>query len=106
MYPARRVPNEPPLREATLQHGDYFSVNFAAAGDTVRILDRDFFALGDPMWDLAFLLNVDSRKEDREGIDTEAVTRAYRDVRPSDSARLDWHLECLRAYWRKRGQDA
>jgi Ser/Thr protein kinase RdoA (MazF antagonist) len=56
------------------------------------------------MWDLAFLLNVESRKEDRDGIDMEAVTLAYRDVRPFDSARLAWHLACFEAYWRKREQ--
>jgi aminoglycoside phosphotransferase (APT) family kinase protein len=100
------VPDEPPLRETTLQHGDYFSVNFAATGDVVSILDWDFLACGDPMWDLAFLLNVESSKEDREGIATEAVIRAYREVRPFDAARLAWHLDCFRAYWRKRGQDA
>ena len=100
------VSGEPPLRETTLQHGDYFSVNFAAAGDTVRILDWDFFACGDPMWDLAFLLKADARKEDRERIDIEAVARAYREVRPLDSARLDWHQDCFQASWRKRGQDA
>jgi aminoglycoside phosphotransferase (APT) family kinase protein len=100
------VPNEPPLRETTLQHGDYFSINFAVTGGAVRILDWDFFACGDPMWDLAFLLKADARKEDREGIGVEAVTLAYRDVRPLDSARLAWHLACFRAYWRKRGQDA
>jgi len=98
------MPGEPPLRETTLQHGDYFSVNFAPAGDTVRILDWDFFACGDPMWDLAFLLKADSRKEDRESIDTEAVTRAYREVRPLDSARLTWQLDCFEAYWQKREQ--
>ena len=100
-----KVPNEPPLRETTLQHGDYFSVNFAATGEAVHILDWDFFACGDPMWDLAFLLKADSLKEDREGVDMEAVTLAYRNVRPFDSARLAWHLDCFEAYWRRRGQD-
>ena len=100
------VLGEPPLRETTLQHGDYFSINFAVTGSGVRILDWDFFACGDPMWDLAFLLKADPRKGDREGVDMEAVTLAYRDVRPLDSARLAWHLACFRAYWRKRGQDA
>jgi aminoglycoside phosphotransferase (APT) family kinase protein len=100
------VLNEPPLRETTLQHGDYFSVNFAVTEGAVRILDWDFFACGDPMWDLAFLLKADACQEDREGIDMEAVTRAYRDVRPLDSARLAWHLACFGAYWRERGQNA
>ena len=99
------VSGEPPLRETTLQHGDYFPVNFAARGSAVRILDWDFFAFGDPMWDLAFLLKADSRQEDRERVDIEAVTRAYREVRPFDDARLDWHLACFRTYWRKRDQD-
>ncbi len=98
------VRNEPPLQETTLQHGDYFSVNFAVTGGAVRILHWDFFACGDPMWDLAFLLKADARKEDREGIDIEAVTLAYREVRPLDSARLAWHLDCFQAYWRKRDQ--
>jgi len=99
------VADEPPLRETTLQHGDYFSVNFAVTGGGVRILDWDFFACGDPMWDLAFLLKADARQEDRDRIDMEAVTGAYCEVRPLDPDRLAWHLACLRAYWRKRGQD-
>ena len=82
------VPGEPPLRTTTLQHGDYFPVNFAASGDTVRILDWDLLAVGDPMWDLAFLLNVDDSREAREGVDTEAVLQAY--VRASLRGGAGW----------------
>ncbi len=96
------APEEPSLRETTLQHGDYFSINFAASGGAVRVLDWDFFACGDPMWDLAFLLKADAVKEEREGIDVEGIMGAYREVRPFDSARLDWHLACFRTYWQKR----
>jgi len=99
------APNEPPLQETTLQHGDYFSVNFAAARGTVKVLDWDFFALGDPMWDLAFLLKADFRREDRERVDMAAVLQAYSDVRPFDAARLDWHVACFEAYWRRREHD-
>jgi len=99
------APGEPPLRETTLQHGDYFSPNLAATPGRVHVLDWDLLALGDPMWDLAFLLKADSVKEDREGVDVEAVTLAYQNVRPFDSARLAWHLDCFEAYWRRRGQD-
>jgi aminoglycoside phosphotransferase (APT) family kinase protein len=100
------VLGEPPPWETTLQHGDYYSANFAATGSAVTILDWDFLACGDPMWDLACLLKAELVKEDREAVDAEAVTLAYRDVRPFDSARLAWHLACFQAYWRKRGQDA
>jgi len=54
------------------------------------------------MYDLANLLKSELRKADREAIDIGAVTLAYREVRPVDSARLDWHLACLDAYWGDR----
>ena len=95
------VPGEHPPWETTLQHGDYYAANFAATGDAVSILDWDFLACGDPMWDLACLLKGDLLKEDREGVAIEAVTLAYGEVRPLDSARLTWQLDCFEAYWEK-----
>jgi aminoglycoside phosphotransferase (APT) family kinase protein len=91
------APDEPPRHETTLQHGDYFSVNLACGAQGVRVLDWDLLACGDPMWDLAFLLAAD-----REGVDAEATMQAYAEVRPIDTARLNWHLACFEAYWARR----
>jgi aminoglycoside phosphotransferase (APT) family kinase protein len=93
------LPGEPPLHERTLQHGDYWSPNVAATRGGVRVLDWDYSAWGDPMYDLANLLKTELHKEDREAIDVQAVTRAYRQARPVDSARLDWQMACLESYF-------
>ena len=90
---------EPPLAEETLQHGDYFSANIAATGKGICVLDWDLLALGDPMWDLGFLLEAD------RGVDVEEASgaiRAYRAVRAFDKGRLRWQRACWRAYWRGR----
>jgi aminoglycoside phosphotransferase (APT) family kinase protein len=49
---------EPPPGTA-LVHGDFFSVNLLAVGDGVLVIDWDLLSLGDPMWDLAFLVGAD-----------------------------------------------
>lgn len=90
------APDEPPLREITLQHGDYFSVNLAATREGVRVLDWDLVALGDPMWDLGFLLSADKGVCE---VEATAVVGAYREVRPVDEKRLTWQRRCWKAYW-------
>lgn len=97
------VPGEPELREITLQHGDYFSVNILPAEDGIRVVDWDLLALGDPMWDLSFLLEAD------RGIDTAesaAVIAAYAALRPINKERLDWQRECWREFWHRRDAPA
>jgi aminoglycoside phosphotransferase (APT) family kinase protein len=93
------APGEPPLRETTLQHGDYFSANLAATAEGLRVLDWDLLALGDPMWDLGFLLEADRNVGEREA--REAIG-AYEGLRPIGEARLAWQRECWRAFWRER----
>jgi aminoglycoside phosphotransferase (APT) family kinase protein len=90
------APDEPPLGEITLQHGDYFSVNLAATAEGLCVLDWDLLALGDPMWDLGFLLSADRDVGEEEAA---AVIAAYQDVRPIDEKRLAWHRRCWKAYW-------
>ncbi len=96
-------PGEPPPFAPTLQHGDYEPPNLAARGDSVTVLDWDFLALGDPMWDLAYLLEK-GVPERRGAIDEEAVIRAYQEVRPLDSARLAWQFACFEAELEAEGQ--
>jgi len=93
------VRGEPPAREQTLQHGDYFSVNIAVTAEGVCVLDWDLLALGDPMWDLGFLLEADPNVGEREA---EEVIHAYQSLRPVDEARLRWQRDCWKAYWAAR----
>jgi aminoglycoside phosphotransferase (APT) family kinase protein len=95
------APDEPPEPEPTLQHGDYFSVNILRAEDGIRVLDWDLLALGDPMWDLAFLLEADRGVTEEESA---AVIAAYEAAAPIKSPRLAWQRECWRAYWRRRDE--
>jgi aminoglycoside phosphotransferase (APT) family kinase protein len=89
------APEEPPLQEQTLQHGDYFSVNIFAIADGIRVLDWDLLALGDPMWDLGHLLEADRGLSEAEAA---AVIQAYQQVRPLDEARLRWQRACWRQF--------
>ena len=67
------------------------------------MFDWDLLALGDPMWDLGFLLEADRNVGEREAED---VINAYQSVRPLDGARLGWQRECWRAFWADRGRQA
>ncbi len=87
---------EPPRREATLQHGDYFSVNLASTAQGLRVLDWDLLACGDPMWDLGLLLCAD---RDLPTEEAEAVIAAYQERRPIDAARLAWQRRCWEEFW-------
>jgi len=95
------VADEPRLRETALQHGDYFSVNLGATGGGLRVLDWDLMAMGDPMWDLGFLLEADrgvSAAESKE------VIAAYAAIRDVNRERLEWQRACWRAFWGRRDQ--
>jgi aminoglycoside phosphotransferase (APT) family kinase protein len=94
---------EPPLREAALQHGDYFFANLASTVHGLRVLDWDLLACGDPMWDLGFLVGAD---RDLSAAETEAVIAAYQEHRPVDAARLAWQRRCWEEYWRRRDRGA
>jgi len=93
------APDQPPLREIALQHGDYFSVNLAATAEGLRVLDWDLLALGDPMWDLGFLLSADRGVEEQEAA---AVIAAYRDLHPINDNRLAWQRRCWETFWQLR----
>jgi aminoglycoside phosphotransferase (APT) family kinase protein len=93
------VPDEPPLGQITLQHGDYFSVNLAATAGGLHVLDWDLFALGDPMWDLGFLLEADRNVGEQEARE---VCDAYQNLRPIAEERLTWQRRCWRAFWEAR----
>jgi fructosamine-3-kinase len=97
------APDEPPLKETALQHGDYFSVNLAATADGLRVLDWDLVAIGDPMWDLGFLLAADRGVKEEEA---SAVIAAYKEARRIDEQRLAWQRRCWEAFWRRRDSHA
>lgn len=96
------APDEPREPEPVLQHGDYFSINILETIDGLRVIDWDLLALGDPMWDLAFLLEADRGVTEEEG---EAVIAAYEAVCPVDPERLAWQRDCWRGFWRARDRD-
>jgi aminoglycoside phosphotransferase (APT) family kinase protein len=84
-------------------HGDYFSTNILPVEAGVVVVDWDLLALGDPMWDLGFLLEADRGTDAAEGA---AVVAAYEAFRPVNKQRLDWHRECWREFWRRRDAQA
>jgi aminoglycoside phosphotransferase (APT) family kinase protein len=94
-----RVADEPVLGEIAVQHGDYFAVNLAATAEGLRVLDWDLMAMGDPMWDLSFLLEADRAVAEGEAA---CVVNAYRQVRPVWGERLAWHRACWQAFWKRR----
>ena len=94
------VENEEPLSAMnTLVHGDYFSVNLFPTAAGLYVIDWDLLALGDPMWDLGFLVGADAGLGEKEIGD---VIKAYRHTRPIDEEVLRWHRECWTAFWEMR----
>lgn len=85
---------EPVSSLTTLVHGDYFSVNLIPTSDELYVIDWDLLALGDPMWDLGFLVGADSGVGEKE---IEDVIRAYSRTRPIDENVLCWQLACWRS---------
>jgi hypothetical protein len=79
----------------TLVHGDYFSSNIIATVDGIRIIDWETFAIGDPMWDLAFLVGADEIGP----AETEGTIQAYAALAPMRRGVLDWHMESWRTGW-------
>lgn len=82
---------EPVSSMTTLVHGDYFSVNLIPTRDGLYVIDWDLLALGDPMWDLGFLVGADHGVSD---IEVEDVVRAYQRTRPIDEDILRWQQVC------------
>ena len=84
---------EPVSPMVTLVHGDFFSVNLIPTVDGLFVIDWDLLALGDPMWDLGFLVGADAGVTDKE---TEEVISAYQRTRPIDEDVLGWQMSCWR----------
>ena len=87
---------EPRSSMEALVHGDYFSKNIIPTRDGIYIIDWDLLALGDPMWDLGFLIGTDP---DVEHDEAEAVIAEYRRYCQIDEKVLSWHRKCWRAFW-------
>lgn len=81
--------SEPPSAAGrSLVHGDYFSANVVPTADGPRVIDWETLALGDPMWDLAFLIGAD---RDLDSAKIAQVVGAYADCMPIDAKVLTWH---------------
>ena len=89
----------PAPRYRTLVHGDYFSANLLPRPGGICVLDWETFGLGDPMWDLGFLIGAD------RGLPTEeivATIEAYSSDAPVDRIQLDWHTRRWEQSWKER----
>lgn len=90
---------EPRSAMTTLVHGDYFSANLLLARGELYVIDWDLLALGDPTWDLGFLVGADRDLEQRE---VDAAVAAYSQLRPVDAPTLAWQQRCWRLFWKLR----
>lgn len=90
---------EPRSAMTTLVHGDYFSNNLLLARGELYVIDWDLLALGDPTWDLGFLVGADRDLGQKE---VDAVVAAYGQLRPVDAPTLAWHQRCWRLFWELR----
>lgn len=79
-----------------LVHGDYFSANVFATDVGIRVIDWETFALGDPMWDLAFLIGADRNLAQTE---VDRVIAAYGAIAPVALPSLLWHKRCWDTAW-------
>jgi len=90
---------EPVSSMTTLVHGDYFALNILPVEDIIYIIDWDLLALGDPMWDLGFLV---STEKDLEQEEAESFIEEYGKYREIDDEVLTWHIRCWRTYFKLR----
>lgn len=90
---------EPHSAMGALVHGDYFSGNLLASEGGLRIVDWDCLALGDPMWDLGFLVGADGGVGEEEAAE---VVAAYSRLARVDKEVVSWHRRCWRAFWKLR----
>lgn len=87
---------EPKSSKRTLVHGDYFSKNIIPTKGGIYIVDWDLLAMGDPMWDLGFLVGADPDIEDEE---VNAIMAAYSCICEIDQNVLSWHRKCWNIFW-------
>jgi aminoglycoside phosphotransferase (APT) family kinase protein len=87
---------EPFAATETLVHGDYFSSNILLDENGIKVIDWDLLSLGDPMWDLGFLIGADPHLMEEE---IEATVCAYQTLRPINEYNLIWHKKCWLAFW-------
>ena len=83
----------------TLVHGDFFSANILLGENGLSVIDWDLLALGDPMWDLGFLIGADQNMTSQEVDDT---ILTYKEQCPVDMDVLMWHKHCWDASWKLR----
>jgi len=89
----------PQMKPNVLVHGDYFSKNILPTANGLCVIDWETLALGDPMWDLAFLIGADRDVAQQE---VEAVIDAYESVAPLERGALLWHKRCWDVSWQLR----
>lgn len=87
---------EPFAAIETIVHGDYFSSNILLDERGIKVIDWDLLSLGDPMWDLGFLIGADPHLIKEE---IEATVNAYQTIRPINEYNLLWHKKCWLAFW-------
>lgn len=85
--------------ECTLVHGDYFRANLVASPDGVQVIDWDRFAVGDPAWDIGFVIGAEPGIPDAA---TESARTAYGRLAPGVEQRLIWHARCWKSFWALR----
>ena len=90
---------EPDSGVRALVHGDYFSANLVPSQAGAHVIDWDLLAVGDPMWDLGFLVGADRGIDEDEAGE---VIDTYRRDCPVDDKVLAWHRRCWDAFWRLR----
>lgn len=90
---------EPVSSMRTLVHGDYFSANIIPTADGIYIVDWDLLAMGDPMWDLGFLLGADPDVGNEEADNVKTEYAKYCEI---DDSVLSWHMKCWHLFWKLR----
>lgn len=82
-----------------LVHGDYFSKNILSTGGQIFVIDWETVGMGDPMWDLGFLLGADRGLSQ---MDRELALEAYQLTASVDFKCLDWHVNHWNEFWKRR----